>query len=110
MYGAHLAAPPCPPQARHAPARVLLRSRLELLRVEKPGALGICLEQLSGRVASVDVHAHELLLGVTVAGELYRHPARSTAHASRLDGCFRHAADRAVAPRRVLRCAGVAAQ
>lgn len=42
-------------------------SRLELLRVEKPGALGICLDELAGRVLSVEAHAHELLLGVTVA-------------------------------------------
>ncbi|KAL4419839.1 hypothetical protein ABPG75_006937 [Micractinium tetrahymenae] len=42
-------------------------TRLEVLRVAKPGALGLCLEELSGRVASIDVHAHELLLGVTVA-------------------------------------------
>ena len=37
--------------------------------MEKPGALGICLDELAGRVLSVEAHAHELLLGVTVAGE-----------------------------------------
>ncbi|KAL4435409.1 hypothetical protein ABPG77_006171 [Micractinium sp. CCAP 211/92] len=42
-------------------------SRLELLRVEKPGALGVCLDELAGRVLTVELHAHELLLGVTVA-------------------------------------------
>ena len=41
-------------------------TRLDWLRLEKPGALGVCLDDVWGRVAQLEVHAREALLGVPV--------------------------------------------
>lgn len=41
-------------------------TRLDLLRLEKPGALGLLLDDVLGRVAELDIEAQELLLGVSV--------------------------------------------
>lgn len=51
---------PAPPR----PAR-----SLERLRVEKPGALGVCLDDLWGQVEALELRSNELLLGVPVEGE-----------------------------------------
>jgi hypothetical protein len=51
------------------PAALSSRCSLDLLQLEKPGALGVCLDDLWGRVDSLDIRARELLLGVPVAGE-----------------------------------------
>ncbi|PRW33578.1 TMV resistance N [Chlorella sorokiniana] len=39
---------------------------LEVLRLEKPGALGICMDNVWAQVAELEVHAQELLIGVPV--------------------------------------------
>ena len=64
----HAALPPLPALV-FLPAALSSPRSLDLLQLEKPGALGVCLDGLWGRVASLDIRARELLLGVPVAGE-----------------------------------------
>ena len=52
------------------PSAPALLPSLDLLRVEKAGALGIPLDDLATRVAAVEAHAAEVLLGVAVEGAL----------------------------------------
>ena len=52
-----------PPFAAPCPA-----CSLDWLRLEAPGALGLCIDDLWAQVAALEVRAAELLLGVAVTG------------------------------------------